>query len=83
MTADSDAFEQAKCKASKAHRLDGKTAKVTWNAQIPDPDSPKQPRQIDVLIEVLMNNVPSLRAEGVRVWAVVSVCPLDTRTSLK
>jgi hypothetical protein len=49
MTAESDAFEQLNARIRKL--VDGRTAKVTWNAHIPDPDSPKVLRQIDVLIE--------------------------------
>ncbi len=37
---------------SKIHTiLDGKDSIVTWDAKIPDPDNPEQPRQVDVLIE--------------------------------
>jgi hypothetical protein len=49
MTAESDAFEQLNARIRKL--VDGRTAKVTWNAHIPDPDSPNVPRQIDVLLE--------------------------------
>ena len=31
--------------------LEWQGAKVTWDAKIPDPDNPKQLRQIDILIE--------------------------------
>lgn len=46
---DSDAFEQ------QIHRiyelLLGSGAEVTWDDHIPDPDNPRQPRQIDVTIK--------------------------------
>lgn len=31
--------------------LEGEGALLTWNASLPDPDSPKNPRQIDILVE--------------------------------
>jgi hypothetical protein len=41
-------FEQ---KIARIHELlEGQEANVQWNAKIPDPDTPKQKRQIDVLI---------------------------------
>lgn len=48
MTKASDAFEQ---QIHRLHELvDGTDAEVTWNDRIPDPDNPKQPRQIDITI---------------------------------
>jgi hypothetical protein len=48
MTKESDAFEQ------QIHRLyeliEGGDAEVTWDDRIPDPDNPRQSRQIDVTI---------------------------------
>jgi hypothetical protein len=49
MTKASDAFEQ---QIHRLHELvDGTDAEVTWNDRIPDPDNPKQSRQIDVTIK--------------------------------
>jgi hypothetical protein len=49
MTKLSDAFEQ---QIHRLHELvDGTDAEVTWNDRIPDPDNPKQPRQIDITIK--------------------------------
>lgn len=48
MTAESDAFEKLNQRIAKL--LQGASATVEWNAHIPDPDSPGNPRQIDVLI---------------------------------
>jgi hypothetical protein len=32
------------------HLIEAEGVEVTWNDKIPDPDNPKQPRQIDVTI---------------------------------
>jgi hypothetical protein len=49
MTKASDAFEH---QIRRLHELvDGTDAEVTWNDRIPDPDNPKQPRQIDITIK--------------------------------
>jgi hypothetical protein len=48
MTAESDAFEQLNERISRL--VQGQGAQVEWNAAIPDPDSPNDLRQIDVLI---------------------------------
>jgi hypothetical protein len=49
MTKASDAFEQ---QIHRLHELvDGADAEVTWNDRIPDPDNPKQSRQIDITIK--------------------------------
>ena len=65
MTAESDAFEQLNARVSKL--LHGADATVTWNASIPDPDDPTQPRQIDALIEKagLRTGVECRKREGV------------------
>jgi len=48
MTKASDAFEQLN---TRIHELVSEAgARVEWNSQIPDPDSPTERRQIDVLI---------------------------------
>ena len=48
MTQASDEFEKM---ISRIHRLlEGDDASVDWNERIPDPDNPKQGRQIDVLV---------------------------------
>jgi hypothetical protein len=45
---DSDLFEQ---RIQRIHELlDGSGADVTWNDRVPDPDNPKQQRQIDVTV---------------------------------
>jgi Restriction endonuclease len=45
---DSDLFEQ---RIHRIHELlDGSGADVTWNDRVPDPDNPKQQRQIDVTV---------------------------------
>jgi hypothetical protein len=57
MSKKSDEFEQM---ITRVHELlEGQDADVKWNEKIPDPDNPKQPRQIDVLIrkENLLNLV--------------------------
>ena len=49
MTKGSDAFEQ---RIHRLHELvDGTDAEVTWNDRIPDPDNPKQARQIDITVK--------------------------------
>ena len=48
MTSESDAFEQLNARIASLVR--GGAATVEWNAKIPDPDSPMDQRQIDVLI---------------------------------
>jgi len=48
MTKESDAFEQLNQRIAALQLGEGVT--VEWNSQIPDPDSPTAPRQIDVLI---------------------------------
>ena len=48
MTEKSDQFEQM---TARIHELlEGQEADVKWNEKIPDPDNPKQARQIDVLV---------------------------------
>jgi hypothetical protein len=49
MTAESEAFEQLNTRI--AELVQGHGARVLWNGAIPDPDSPADARQIDVLIE--------------------------------
>lgn len=49
MTEESDQFEIL---ISRIHELlEGKSAVVEWNERIPDPDNPKQGRQVDVLVK--------------------------------
>jgi len=49
MTTTSDTFER---KIHRLHELvDGTDAEVIWNDRIPDPDNPKQSRQIDISIK--------------------------------
>jgi hypothetical protein len=48
MTEESEAFE--KLNKRIARLVQGPGATVEWNVDIPDPDSPGEPRQIDVLI---------------------------------
>lgn len=46
---DAKGFEQF---IARIHSLlEGEGAVLTWNASLPDPDSPKNPRQIDILVE--------------------------------
>lgn len=48
MSEKSDEFERM---ITRVHELlEGQEADVKWDEKIPDPDNPKQPRQIDVLI---------------------------------
>ncbi len=49
MTKESDEFEQ---QITRIHELlEGENSEVTWNEKIPDPDNPKQFRQIDFTIK--------------------------------
>jgi len=48
LTENSEQFEQMTARIHKL--LEGQEADVQWNEKIPDPDNPKQPRQIDVLV---------------------------------
>jgi len=48
MSEQSDEIEQM---ITRVHELlEGQDADVMWDQKIPDPDNPKQPRQIDILI---------------------------------
>lgn len=49
MTAESDAFEELNARIARL--IHGQGATVQWNTKIPDPDSPADARQIDVLIQ--------------------------------
>jgi hypothetical protein len=49
MSKESDAFEQ---RIHRVHELVDRTdTEVTWNDRVPDPDNPKQARQIDITIK--------------------------------
>jgi len=65
----SDEFE---IMISRTHKLlEGDDATVDWNERIPDPDNPKQGRQIDVLVRKDGQATPCPTASSMRVKCTI------------